>query len=70
MPMPRSGGGAGYHHPAFPDDVPYPAFMLRIADKYRRPLHEIDEWSLDDLLDERDVILYLHDVDNPPQRPR
>lgn len=43
--------------------------MLRISDKYRIPLREIDEWSLDDIFDEDDALRYLHDVDNPPRLP-
>lgn len=54
--------------PTYPADVPYPAFMLRVAEKFSIPLAALDEWPLDAILDEADVLGYLHDLDNPPPR--
>jgi len=67
LPRPPSTGAT--LTPRYPPDLPYPAIMLRISDKYRIPLREIDEWALDDIFDEDDALRYLHDVDNPPRLP-
>jgi hypothetical protein len=42
---------------------------LRIAQRLNLPISRIDELSMEEILDERDMIMYLHDLDNPPQPP-
>lgn len=54
--------------PKYPRDLPYPAWMLRVAEKFRLPLATVDEWPVDAILDEVEAIAYLSDVDNPVKR--
>lgn len=43
-----------------------PAFA-RVAQRLGISLAEVDEMSIDDFLDEVDLIHYLYDIDNPPR---
>lgn len=56
--------------PEWPGNVAYPVWMVRVAEKFRVPLSVLDEWDVEAILDEREVIAYLFDVDNPPAPPR
>lgn len=44
--------------------------MVRVSDKFRIPLAILDEWPVDAILDEAEVNMWLHDVDNPPPPPK
>jgi hypothetical protein len=41
--------------------------MLRVAEKFRVPLHELDRWDVSWILDEADIHRWLHDLDDPPK---
>lgn len=44
--------------------------LARVAQRLCIPLHEVDELSISQVLDELDLIRYLHDEDNPPPPPK
>ncbi len=65
--LPRKGATRKGPAPVYPRNVPYPAWLVRVAEKFRLPMCEVDEWSMDVILDEREIIEFIHDVDNPPE---
>ena len=42
--------------------------FVRVAEKHRVTLAEVDEWPIDVILEEADIHGWLHDLDNPPQK--
>jgi hypothetical protein len=40
--------------------------MVRVAEKFRIPLAELDEWPIEVIMDEMEIIEFIADVDNPP----
>lgn len=56
-----------------PDSLPGVVYfppLARAAARLGRTLSEVDEMSIEDVLDEADLAAYLHDVDVPPDAPR
>lgn len=44
--------------------------LARMAHRLGITLRELDETkSIEDVLDEMDLVAYIHDLDNPPQPP-
>lgn len=54
--------------PALCGVVDYPV-LARIAQRLNITLSQLDELSMEEILDEVDLIHYLHDIDNPPAEP-
>ncbi len=69
MPLPRTAGG-GSEQPAKPRGLDYPAIMIRVAEKFNVPLRVLDEWPIDVILEEADLLGYLFDLDNPPRKEK
>lgn len=44
--------------------------LARIAQRLAISLHEVDELTISQVLDEIDLLAYLHDEDNPPPPPK
>lgn len=73
MPLPRPHDQQAQHTPPQAPlslgalgEVPW---LLRIAQRLSIPLSKIDDMTIEEVLDERDLLLYLHDVDCPPAPP-
>ena len=69
MPLPRA-AGEGNTQPTKPRGLDYPAIMIRVAEKFGISLRALDEWPIDVILEEADLLGYLFDLDNPPPKAK
>ena len=69
VPLPRA-AGEGNQQPTKPRGLDYPAIMIRVAEKFGVSLRALDEWPIDVILEEADLLGYLFDLDNPPPKEK
>lgn len=65
------GPGAGPRvHVSPPEDVPYPPIFYRLSRLLGLSLRALDEWCWDDIFDEFEVTMHVHDLDEAIARAR